>query len=400
MNREESWIVLIKPQSLWNKNFTLLIVSNAFAFFGFQILFPTLPLFLMEMGGAVGEIGLVMGAFTLSAVVARPLAVWAAPNWGRKKLLMGGILLCCAAVAGYYFSQSIATALIPRILHGLGFGVITTIYAGVVSDLLPKERRGEGMGFFGLGTALMMSIAPFFGVWIMREYGYGVMFAVATGTQLLSLCMIHFLSPVVWPLVHEVKEVKTDRKTASTSWLPRNLWLPGSLSLIMGTCMGSVQAFVSLLAEDQGLLHAGTFFLFSSLAVALTRVFAGKIFDKRGPYWILIPGGAFFMAGLFLLSQTHSEALLLTSAVVYGVGIGALFPALQTWIINRSAPEKRTGASAVFYNCTDIGVGGGILLLGRLAEEIGYNQMYSYSMVLMAVFVLLSLVGLWQKKKA
>lgn len=398
MNREESWIILIKPQSLWNKNFTLLIVSNAFAFFGFQILFPTLPLFLLDLGGAVGEIGLVMGIFTLSAVVARPFAVWAAPRWGRKKLLVGGILLCCASVAGYYFSQSIPTALLPRILHGLGFGVITTIYAGVVSDLLPKERRGEGMGFFGLGTALMMSIAPFFGVWIMRECGYGIMFTVATGTQLLSLGMIYFLSPMVWPLVHERVDVKKNEKAGSTSWLPRNLWLPGLLSLMMGTCMGSVQAFVSLLAEAEGLLHAGTFFLLSSLAVALTRIFAGKIFDKRGPYWILIPGGIFFAAGLFLLSQTHSELLLLLSAVVYGVGMGALFPALQTWIINRSAPEKRTGASAVFYNCTDIGVGGGILILGRLAEEIGYNQMYNYSMILMVAFVLLSLMGFFRRK--
>ena len=72
---------------------------------------------------------------------------------------MIGTAICLLAMGSYLFASTIFLLLAVRILHGAGFGITTTTYGTVVSDLIPSARRGEGMGYFGLsGTIAMTSV--------------------------------------------------------------------------------------------------------------------------------------------------------------------------------------------------------------------------------------------------
>ena len=99
-----------------------------------------------------------------------------------------------------------------------------------------------------------------------------------------------------------------------------------------------------------------------------------------------------------LLSFGRTQWLFLLAGGLYGIGNGALFPALQAWTINRVAGEKRTGANALFYNCLDIGIGSGLILLGHLADVTSYRTMYSLSGGIMVLFVVVCLLGRWLEK--
>jgi len=78
-----------------------------------------------------------------------------------------------------------------------------------------------------------------------------------------------------------------------------------------------------------------------------------------------------------------------TASVLYGLGVGALFRALQTWMLMAVAQERRSAASATFYNMIDSGLWGGTILFGLLAEKTGFGVLYGYSAAVMAVFLLL-----------
>ena len=104
------------------------------------------------------------------------------------------------------------------------------------------------------------------------------------------------------------------------------------------------------------------------------------------------------MISAFLLSFGRTQWLFLLAGGLYGIGNGALFPALQAWTINRVAGEKRTGANALFYNCLDIGIGSGLILLGHLADVTSYRTMYSLSGGIMVLFVVVCLLGRWLEK--
>ena len=50
----------------------------------------------------------------------------------------------------------------------------------------------------------------------------------------------------------------------------------------------------------------------------------------------------------------------------------------MTWMLNVVTSDRRSGASATFYNMLDIGTSSGIILLGSVAGSIGYINMYYY----------------------
>ena len=45
-------------------------------------------------------------------------------------------------------------------LQGMGFAIATTASATAAADVLPLSRLGEGIGYYGLGQAIAMSIGP------------------------------------------------------------------------------------------------------------------------------------------------------------------------------------------------------------------------------------------------
>ena len=62
-------------------------------------------------------------------------------------------------------------------------------------------------------------------------------------------------------------------------------------------------------------------------------------------------------------------------------------PSLMTWMLNVVTSDRRSGASATFYNMLDIGTSSGIILLGSVAGSIGYINMYYYVIIFIAFFM-------------
>jgi predicted MFS family arabinose efflux permease len=288
--------------------------------------------------------------------------------------------------------------LIPRISHGFGFGITTTIFASVVSDILPKEQRGEGMGYFGLGTSLSMMVSPFLGIWLVQTQGFYPMFMTATSAQVIAFGMIFAMSRKVWPFSDSCGVVSETKTISTEGWFPQKLWLPGLLTLLMGLGVGGILGYSTVYAKVEGISGVEYFFLLSASFVFGIRFISGRIFDTKGPYWVFIPSALFLVVSAFLLSFGRTQWLFLVAGGLYGIGNGALFPALQAWMINRVAAEKRTGANALFYNCLDIGIGGGLILLGHLADVTSYRTMYSLSGGIMIFFVIVCLLGRWLER--
>ncbi len=64
---------LIERESLWTKEFIALIFANLCMFLGFQMLIPTLPVYVKEIGGSSSNIGFVVGIFTVARTFYSPL---------------------------------------------------------------------------------------------------------------------------------------------------------------------------------------------------------------------------------------------------------------------------------------------------------------------------------------
>lgn len=368
-------------ESLWTRDFIFLSCSNAFLSSGFHILIPTLPIFIAGYGGTDAQIGLIMGSFTFSAILIRLFTAEGVSKMGKNNFLAAGIIVSLLAIAIYYWATTVTLSLAVRIIHGFGFGIATTMYATMVADIIPTSRRGEGMGYFGLGTTVMMALAPALGVWIIETFGFGLLFSLAAVSQAIAFVCTKLC-----------KITQSDNTSVSdgpllTRLFERKAAFPALLSLLLGVCVGGVLSFITLLAKELHLLNAGYFFLAATSSVFLARLVVGRIFDTKGPAWVILPGAVILLIGLAILSEITSTKMFLIAAVCYGLGTGTLFPALQTWMVNLVEPERRSIANATFYNSLDIGVGGGAIVLGILAEKSGYASIYLHSAVVIGVFL-------------
>jgi len=147
-------------EKLWSRDFIALTAANGLLFAGFHILLPTLPIYVASLGASGSEIGLIAGIFGYSAIFIRLFTDTGVRAFGKKTCLYAGLLFSLLATAGYALLDSVGAIVIARVIHGFGFGLSTTFAAALVADVIPASRRGEGIGYFGLGSTIAMALRP------------------------------------------------------------------------------------------------------------------------------------------------------------------------------------------------------------------------------------------------
>lgn len=381
--------------SLWTKTFIIIMLANAFAFFAFDILLPTLPLFLEKHGGLdISQIGFIIGSFTFSAIIIRPFTEVFTNKFGKKRVLIVSILVCLLSTLGYYIGTNFALALSIRILHGFGFGLAVTILSTLAAEIIPRERRGEGMGMIGNGTTIALALSPFVGMWLFNSYDPIVLFGIAGVSLLVFLACVSFIS-----FPDSVTSSSQKEQSFLQSLIEPSAIFPCALMLLFGICIGGVISFMALYAKELNIEGVAWFYFVNTVSGFLIRFISGKVFDQKGHAWVLIPSSISIIIGFVLLYQSTTLMDLLIAAALYGMGTGSLFPSLQAWTLNNTRPEQFTKVTAMFFNSFDLGIGGGSAILGLVAVKTSYSSIYLFSAFVMIFFLIVYCSGLLINKQ-
>ncbi|SDC14219.1 Predicted arabinose efflux permease, MFS family [Terribacillus halophilus] len=340
--------------TLWTLSFILVVISNALLFMIFEMLLPTLPLFVNEIGGNAGAIGLITGVFMVSAILIRPFSGYLLRIVNKKYLLILGILINAVSTGLYYYADSVSLLLIIRIIHGAGFGLASTYFATLAAEIIPKDRRGEGLGYFGVGETVAISIGPMIGIAILNVSDYSRLFLGGMAVLILSAFMA-ILSKKSTELKRDVQEHQTIKI------IEMRVLFPSLLILMAGLAASGIMSFLSLYALEKDFNGVGWFFFVVAATSFLVRLISGKLFDKHGPSIILIPGSILAFLGFIVLYFAESAFFFYIAAALYGLGFGAIFPAIQTWCISLVQEHEHEYAMSTFFNFFDIGIGGGSL---------------------------------------
>lgn len=381
----------LHSDKLWNRNFLAVCMSSFFLFMGFYIYVVALPIFVTDaLHGTQGQIGLATTAFVFAAVAFRPLAGRWADTGNRKKVLLVGLALFFASTCMYPFINSYSLLIVLRLIHGVGFGIAATLTGAIAADLIPIQRKGEGLGYFSLFMSLAMVIGPFVGLSIIEAFSSTVMFMVCILLSACSLVAGLIVTPAPrTPIPDSHKQAAEEGK----GW--RAFIEPGAVPIAVTAALfafayAGITTFISIYAKELGLsAYASFFFMAFALLIVLPRPFTGKLFDRKGANVLVYPGLILFTAGLFLLSMIGSGSMLLITAGIVGLGYGAVLPSYQT-IAVQSSPAHRTGlATATYFMFFDTGFGVGSSVLGVVASKTGYAYMYVLSAIVVAVSILL-----------
>ncbi len=361
---------------LWTKDFILIALVNLFLSMNFYLTMIVVSQFAIARFQATpGQAGAATGMFVIGLLVARFFTGNLLGRLGLATVLYTGVGLSVLASALYFAAGSLPSLLAIRFFHGATFGIASTAAATIVANIIPKNRIGEGIGYFGLSMTVASAIGPFLGMVLGRSGNYPLIFwagiAVSVVAVLVSLFMDRSkLSPA--------QDSGSANKRFSVSSFIEPKVLPISLAItVLAFCQSSVITFLGLYAQELNLTTAASFFFIVFSAVLfISRPAVGKFYDRKGENLIMYAAIAIHALGLLVMSQAQNGAVLLLSAALIALGFGSLLSTGQSVAVKSTERSRMGLATSTFFMLSDIGFGLGPFVFGMLIPHTGFRGMY------------------------
>ncbi len=166
----------MQEEKLFRKDFVFIIIINFLVFLNHLAILATFPFYIEALGGSEAVAGMAVALFCVVSVVCRPFIGWMLDNGKRKMILAVGLLGMLLMPLGYLFLHTLVLAFVCRMVHGAALAFSNTSTATIATDSVPRSRFAEGMGIFGLATALATAVAPAIGLALMEKCGFSVLF--------------------------------------------------------------------------------------------------------------------------------------------------------------------------------------------------------------------------------
>lgn len=375
-----------KQAKLFTWQYLSLLVSTFFGYVGFQMLVPTLTTYITQLGGSNFSASLAYSAAAAAALLARLGCGSKLDSIGRKPLLLMGLVILMAINIILFFSQNVSAICALRLIHGIGWGIMSTALATMISDVVPVSRRGEGIGYFSLSIALATSLSIILGIYVMNAASFPAPLLVST--LCFVLCTALCAKQPAIPFLKNL-DVKHGFINNARDSFEKTAFFPAFLCFLHSVAFSGIMAFIMLFGRESGITHIWIYFVGHLGIIMLTRPAVGMIFDRKGHAILVIPGVAFMIVGLVVLSFAQSVTPLVLASICYGLGYGAVQPSLQTWAINRSPADRKGAANGTFLSSFDLGYAAGTLIMGTIASLTNYAIMFRLSPVFLILFAVI-----------
>lgn len=347
--------------------FTPAFIKLAFAdlayFTAAGVAIYALPLYVTgPVGSDKAGAGLAFGAFAVTALVLRPVAGRLSDTRGRQPLLVGGAILCAITMLLTAHVDTVALVVVLRMVLGIAEAAFFVSSLAAVADLAPPSRMGEALSYNSLGLYLGLALGPPLGELLVE----GLSFTAAWyGAAALSL-----VAALVVCGIGETRPAASDGDEAGSLILWKAV--PPALGFLASiVAMGGFLAFTALHADEVGLTSTSVPLFLYGIVVVICRIVFAKVPDRLPPLRLGAMALAAVATGMGVTALWHTPVGMVVGAIAMALGITFSTPAFFRAIFATAEPSERGAASGVFSACIDLGVGGGPILLGLVAQAYG-----------------------------
>lgn len=373
-------------EQLWTKDFIRVSVVNFLVFLVHLILMVIIASYAVQKFHATLSVaGLVASIFIIGALIGRFGTGRIIEDVGSKKVLVVGVIFFIITAALYFAAINLALLILVRLLHGIAHGIASTATGTIVAKIIPANKRGEGIGYYGMSIVLASALGPFVGILLIQFVDFKIVFMVTFIIALLIFAGSLFVHEPTATLPKPKDDIAAVKPFHISNFLEYKAIPISVIALIIGFSGSIVIAFISLYAKEYHLENAASFyFVISAIATLVSRPFAGRLFDIRGANFIIYPCLFIYGMGMLIFSQAGHGIVLLMAGAIIGIGYGNFMSSAQAVAIKAVEPHRFGLATATYYVFLDLGIGIGPYLLGSLVPLLGYRGLY----LAMAVLVM------------
>ena len=346
--------------------FALLIAAALCYFLSIAALLPTLPLYVEEeLGGSGLAVGVVVGAFAVSAALIRPTVGRLGDIVGRRNMALAGAGLAAVAVVPLGAVEAIWFLVVLRLVAGLGEACFFIGAATAAQDLAPDHRRGEAASLFSVAIYSGLAFGPSIGEWIYKNLGATETWLFAGGSAGVAFVLSWFIPRAMG---------RAENPPPRRGLLHPAAVLPGSVLLLGLLGFTGFVAFLPLYVDEVGVDGAGRFLFVYGIIVLAVRVVGARVPDRLGPVRTSSYALAAIAAGVGTVGLVPSLTGIWVGTVLLAIGMSLLFPALFTLAVNNAPADERSHAVGTFSLFFDLSQGLGAPALGLAVTAFGTER--------------------------
>ncbi|OUO94986.1 MFS transporter [Cloacibacillus sp. An23] len=340
---------------LYSKDVLLILTASFFYFSCPMLVTPIITGFSGSLGASAALMGLIGGMMNLCSLFCRPFAGNLADVVSKSRLSIAGTWMMAAACLGYMLALGPRAVAAFRVIHGIGFACCSVCMATWMSNLLPRDKIGSGMGLYGAMNALAMALAPALGIFTYRLFGYRAAFGVAMLSALVSSFVIMLIKKGGEPSKKE--RAAESRRSRGFSFIYPRVVPAALIIMLFAIPYCATQSFIVGYTEARGLhVSVGLFFPFYAAVLLVLRLCLKSLFDKL-PFRVFQTGASLCtLAAIICLSLMQSDALLLLAAAFMAGSYGIMSSVCQSAAMLAAGPEHRGLANSTYYIGFDLGM--------------------------------------------
>jgi MFS family permease len=367
-------------EETWRYRLAGIFLATLASFLAIGAVLPILPRYVHgPIGAGDVAVGVVIGAYAISAIVMRPWAGRAVDRRGRRPIAIVGALMMALGGALLFVRAGVPGLVVARLVVGIGEALVFTAGSVWSIDLAPGARRAQMVGLFGLSVWGGLSLGPAIGEALDALAGYEAVWAFAA------------LSPLVGALI-ATRLPGTRPAPAPRTRQPliaREALGPGFALALANVGYATMAGFVGLLlAEGRG-GHGALVFVVFAISIVLTRLLLGRTPDRLGAKRSAVLAALGQAAGLAIVAVAPSWEVAAVGAMVMGWGFSLMYPGLALIVVDRVGEDRRGAALGTLTAAFDLGFGIGGPLAGALAAIGSYELAFwvAAAVALMGAFV-------------
>ena len=360
--------------------FAYVFAATLFCFLAVGAVLPILPRYVVgPLDGGDIEVGIVAGVFAFTSIIGRPIGGRIADERGRRIVVLVGLAFVSVSGLLIVLPLGIAGLVLSRLVLGWGNGWVFTAGLAWAVDLAPEDRRGQIIGFYGLGVWGGLALGPPIGEGIYALAGYDAVWAFAAASPVVGAVAARFATDSRQVTVAEPDEDRRGRV------LPRPAVRPGVALFMASFGYATLAGFLILHLEEQGTGGGAAVLTAFAATVVLTRLGLVGLPDRIGARTTAIASAVAQAIGLALIAVAGGLPVSVAGALVMGTGFSLSFPSLALLVVERVDEQRRGAAMGGFGAFFDLGMGVGAPVAGAIASIGGYGLAFGVAAAAAAV---------------
>jgi len=360
-----------------------------------KMVYSVMPLFLISIGASKTLISLIEGIAESTASLVKALSGYWSDKIGKNKpFMIIGYGVTALITPLYSFVGKPVEVLFYRFLERVGKGVRAAPRDSLISGSVTKKDAGKNFGFHKAmdnSGAILGPLAAFLLLYFLPGgdtiMNYKILFLIATIPAILGVITIAVF----------IKEAKADKKVEAPKLSIKNL--PKRYLFFLGiifvfTLGNFSDALILVKTTETGInkVYIPFIYMIFNMVSVLFAIPVGKLSDKIGREWLIIPGFLIFAFTFFMFGICNSIPIFIGLFAMYGL-YSALVDGSQKALISDIVSKDLRGTGyGIYHAVLGITLLPASLIAGLLYDHVSSNAPFYFGSIMALIATALMII--------